>query len=73
MSACLLVGLLGLAVGSFLNVVITRLPQGQDYVRGRSRCPQCQQKLSWYDLIPLVSYLWLWGRCRYCGKPNSRR
>jgi leader peptidase (prepilin peptidase)/N-methyltransferase len=63
----LLAGLLGLALGSFLNVVITRLPQGESVWAGRSRCPQCRRPLTWHDNIPLVSYVWLRGRCRTCG------
>lgn len=63
----LLAGLVGLALGSFLNVVITRLPQGESPWAGRSRCPYCRKPLSWFDNIPLFSYLWLRGRCRYCG------
>jgi leader peptidase (prepilin peptidase) / N-methyltransferase len=67
MADSLLAGLVGLALGSFLNVVITRLPQGESVWAGRSRCPQCRQPLSWYDNIPLLSYVWLRGRCRSCG------
>jgi leader peptidase (prepilin peptidase)/N-methyltransferase len=63
----LLAGLVGLALGSFLNVVITRLPQGESVWAGRSRCPQCRKHLAWYDNIPLLSYVWLGGRCRSCG------
>jgi leader peptidase (prepilin peptidase)/N-methyltransferase len=63
----LIAGLAGLALGSFLNVVITRLPQGESVWGGRSRCPRCRQPLPWYDNIPLFSYLRLRGRCRSCG------
>jgi leader peptidase (prepilin peptidase)/N-methyltransferase len=63
----LLVGLVGLALGSFLNVVITRLPQGEAVWAGGSRCPQCRRKIAWYDNIPLFSYVRLQGRCRACG------
>jgi leader peptidase (prepilin peptidase) / N-methyltransferase len=62
-----LAGLAGLALGSFLNVLITRLPRGESPWAGRSRCPQCRQPLSWHDNIPLLSYVRLRGRCRSCG------
>lgn len=57
---------LGLFVGSFLNVCIDRLPRGQSIVRPPSHCSSCNQRLAIKDLIPLFSYLWLRGRCRYC-------
>lgn len=58
--------LYGLAIGSFLNVCIYRLPQGESIVRPRSHCPQCQHPIAAYDNIPLLSYLLLGGKCRYC-------
>ncbi|WP_225410986.1 prepilin peptidase [Stigmatella hybrida] len=64
---------LGLCVGSFLNVVIARVPAGQSIVRPRSRCPKCGYTLTWYDNIPLVSWLVLRGRCRGCAAPISVR
>ncbi|MDQ3347392.1 MAG: prepilin peptidase [Acidobacteriota bacterium] len=63
-----ILSLLGLAVGSFLNVCVHRLPRGQSLVRPGSRCPQCGYELRWYDNIPVVSYLVLGGRCRACRK-----
>jgi len=57
----------GLLFGSFLNVVIHRLPRGQSMVRGRSMCPHCKKTIHWYDNIPLVSWLILRGKCRECG------
>lgn len=68
-----LAAFLGLVLGSFLNVVITRLPQGEPVWRGRSQCPQCRTPLPWADLIPIFSYLRLKGCCRFCGRPISRR
>ena len=62
---------LGAAVGSFLNVCITRLPAGESVVRPRSRCPRCSSEIAWYDNIPVVSWLWLRGRCRHCGEAIS--
>src|SRR5512147_1815789 len=73
MAAYLLAGLVGLAVGSFLNVVITRLPRGEAMVAGRSRCPRCGAAIPWHDNVPLLSYLLLKGRCRFCGEPISWR
>ena len=58
--------LVGLILGSFLNVVITRLPQGESLWAPGSRCPRCRQPLAWHDNIPLVSYFLLRGRCRQC-------
>ncbi|MDO8577918.1 MAG: prepilin peptidase [Dehalococcoidales bacterium] len=58
--------LLGLFVGSFLNVCIDRLPRGQSIAYPPSHCAGCHHKLGFFDLIPLVSFLWLKGRCRYC-------
>ena len=57
---------LGLAVGSFLNVCIYRLPREQSIVKPRSRCPNCKKLIHWYDNIPLLSYIILRGKCRYC-------
>jgi len=64
--AIALLGLCGLMVGSFLNVCIARLPEGESIVRPRSRCPQCRTPIRWFDNIPVVSYVVLGGRCRAC-------
>ncbi|MBL7032961.1 MAG: prepilin peptidase [Candidatus Delongbacteria bacterium] len=58
---------LGLVVGSFGNVLIHRLPQKQSIIKPGSHCPACDQQLSWYDNIPLLSWLLLGGKCRSCG------
>ncbi|MEK7583467.1 MAG: prepilin peptidase [Patescibacteria group bacterium] len=58
--------ILGLLVGSFLNVLIYRLPRELPFVKGRSHCPHCDRVLAWYDLVPVVSYVMLRGRCRQC-------
>ena len=63
----------GLLIGSFLNVVIARVPLDQSIVRPRSRCPQCSRSLAWYENIPVLSWLYLRGRCRGCRKPISVR
>src|SRR3989344_5262941 len=86
--------LVGLIVGSFLNVVIWRLPRGEGVtglVRGekkgqvsterqfrywdnsRSKCPNCQRQINWYDLMPVISFFILRRRCRFCKKPISWR
>jgi leader peptidase (prepilin peptidase)/N-methyltransferase len=65
--------LLGLAVGSFLNVCIHRLPKGQSLSSPPSRCPSCGYGLRWFDNIPVLSYLFLGGRCRKCGARISIR
>lgn len=64
---------LGLAVGSFLNVVIYRVPRGESLVRPSSHCPACNQPIAPYDNIPVVSWLLLRGRCRRCGERISAR
>lgn len=63
--------LVGLGVGSFINVVVSRVPKKEDIFFGRSRCPYCRTKLYWYELIPILSFLWLKGRCRTCGQKIS--
>ncbi|MBI2852170.1 MAG: prepilin peptidase [Chloroflexi bacterium] len=65
--------MLGLLVGSFLNVCIDRLPRGQSIIGPRSHCDACGRSLGPLDLIPLVSYLRLRGRCRYCSAPIPTR
>ena len=65
--------ILGATVGSFLNVVIARVPAGLSVVRPRSRCPRCQAGIAWYDNVPILSWLVLRGRCRSCGLPISIR
>ncbi len=68
-----LFALLGLAVGSFLNLCIDRLPLGKSIISPPSHCDACQQRLKIWDLVPLFGYLWLRGRCRYCGARIPRR
>ncbi|HYK09155.1 MAG TPA: prepilin peptidase [Candidatus Eisenbacteria bacterium] len=67
----LLLFIIGLCVGSFLNVVIDRIPHNISIVKGRSHCDFCNHVLSWYDLFPLFSFLFLQGHCRYCKKKLS--
>ena len=63
----------GLLVGSFLSVVAWRVPRNVSIVRPRSSCPSCHRVIEARDNIPVVSWLWLRGRCRYCGEPISPR
>ncbi|MSO35978.1 MAG: prepilin peptidase [Acidobacteria bacterium] len=62
---------MGLCVGSFLNVVIYRLPLGQSLVSPGSRCTKCGYQLRWYDNVPVLSWAFLGGRCRQCRAPIS--
>jgi leader peptidase (prepilin peptidase)/N-methyltransferase len=65
-AAVAIIVVVGLCVGSFLNVCIYRVPQGLSLLKPRSRCPGCDYQLTWYDNIPVVSYVLLLGRCRRC-------
>jgi len=60
-------------LGSFLNVCIYRIPRGESIVFPPSHCPNCNKRLKWYDLIPVLSYIFLKGKCRYCGQKISIR
>ncbi len=73
MSATLAGFILGIFFGSFMNVCIDRLPRGQSIVWPPSHCAACGKKLRSLDLIPIISYLWIKGRCRYCGAGITRR
>lgn len=69
----ILLGLLGLSLGSFLNVVIYRLPFGKSVIKPRSFCPSCGTTIPFFYNIPILSYLLLRGRCKYCDKKISPR
>lgn len=69
----LLAGALGLAFGSFCNVLAHRLPRGESSLCGRSRCPRCDRPIAARDNLPLLSFALLRGRCRKCREPISRR
>ncbi|KAM3096593.1 prepilin peptidase [Phormidesmis sp. 146-35] len=71
--ASAIVFLLGAAIGSFLNVVIYRLPAGLSLLYPPSRCPRCLTPLKKQDNVPVVGWLWLKGRCRHCKTPISPR
>ena len=64
---------IGACVGSFLNVVVYRLPRGMSLIGPPSHCPQCQTRLAWYDNVPVFGWMLLRGKCRYCRKPISPR
>lgn len=64
---------IGLVVGSFLNVCIYRLPEGRSIVSPPSSCGSCGHRLGVFDMIPVLSYIFLGGKCRYCGAPYSPR
>lgn len=63
--------ILGIFIGSFLNVLIDRLPREESVIKGRSHCEKCKKVLRWHDLIPLVSFIFLKGKCRHCHIPLS--
>ncbi|MEM1393396.1 MAG: prepilin peptidase [Cyanobacteria bacterium P01_H01_bin.150] len=69
----LIVFLLGASIGSFINVVVYRLPAGLSILYPPSRCPRCKNRLKAYDNVPVLGWLWLRGRCRYCKNPISSR
>jgi leader peptidase (prepilin peptidase) / N-methyltransferase len=69
----LVLAIVGLNIGSFLNVVIGRIPAGQSIVSPPSRCPRCGSSIAWFDNIPVLSYLILGGKCRKCRAPISVR
>ncbi|MFH1868782.1 MAG: prepilin peptidase [Candidatus Omnitrophota bacterium] len=65
--------ILGLIIGSFLNVCIYRMPKSKSVVRPRSHCPSCEKIISWYDNIPVLSFILLGGKCRFCKAKISIR
>lgn len=67
----IVVFLYGIVIGSFLNVCIYRIPRGEEIVKTKSHCMVCGKQLKWYDLFPLISFLALKGKCRYCGTKLS--
>jgi leader peptidase (prepilin peptidase)/N-methyltransferase len=73
LALCVLTAVLGLLIGSFLNVVIWRVPRGESVVRPSSHCPVCERPIAPRDNVPVVSWLLLRGRCRYCGTAISAR
>lgn len=69
----IIVFLYGITIGSFLNVLIYRIPLKLSPYKGRSYCPNCNHQLMWHDLIPIFSFLLQRSKCKYCGKSISFR
>ena len=67
----ILIFILGLIIGSFLNVVIFRLKNNENFIKGRSHCPKCNYKIKFYENIPLLSYIFLFGKCSNCKNKIS--
>lgn len=67
----IIVFIYGLIIGSFLNVCIYRIPNNQSLIYPSSHCTSCNKKIKWYDLIPVISYIILKGRCRFCKEKIS--
>jgi len=63
--------LFGMVIGSFLNVCISRIPEGESIVSPASRCPRCKTSIKPYDNVPILGWLWLRGKCRTCSLPIS--
>lgn len=66
-----LILLIGILIGSFLNVCIYRIPRKESIAFGASHCTKCGNRIKWYDLIPIISYLILRGKCRVCKEKIS--
>src|ERR1035437_10194414 len=62
----LLLFIAGLFFGSFLNVLVDRIPRSENFIKGHSHCEFCNKTLKWYDLVPVLSFVLLQGKCRYC-------
>jgi len=69
----IIVFIFGACIASFMNVVIYRLPHKESIAKGRSKCPNCGKKIAFYDNIPIISYLWLGGKCRKCHQAISKQ
>lgn len=69
----LIISFFGLSIGSFLNVCIYRLPRNESLVKRSSHCVKCGEKIHFYDMVPVFSWLLLRGKCRKCGDPISKR
>ena len=67
----ILILLVGFSIGSFINVILYRMPKRIDFLTSRSKCPSCSLQLKWFDLIPLISFILLNGKCRSCKQKIS--
>jgi len=67
----LIIFIFGACIGSFLNCLIYRLDSKQSFLKGRSFCPHCKHQLGFFDLIPILSFIIVKGKCRYCKKKIS--
>ena len=65
--------IIGIVFGSFYTLAVYRIPKGQDITHTRSYCPKCNHKLSFLDLIPVFSYIFLRGKCRYCKEKIKKK
>jgi leader peptidase (prepilin peptidase) / N-methyltransferase len=72
-SLYIIIFVFGACIGSFLNVCIYRIPDSRSIIKPGSTCPQCHSSIRFYDNIPIFSYFWLMGKCRYCGAKISSR
>jgi len=69
----LFIALIALSFGSFLNLIIYRIPKNKSIITPRSFCPNCNHKIAWYYNIPILSWIYLKGKCAYCNKPISKQ
>ena len=73
MTVIIIIGILGLCIGSFLNVIIYRLPEGKSLIYPGSHCPCCKEKIKFYHNVPVLGYFMLKGKCACCASPFSAR
>lgn len=68
-----IIGIIGVLFGSFFTLAVYRIPKGEDITHTRSYCPKCEHKLGFLDLVPVLSFVFLGGKCRYCKETISKR
>ena len=69
----IIIFMIGITFGSFYTLAVYRIPKGQDITHTHSYCPNCNHKLNIFDLIPIFSYIFLGGKCRYCKQKNKAK